>query len=178
MVVLVTCQNEDDPIINEGARVFKTLYINFSDAQGQITLELVDVSGQYLNSSKLSCMSLLPAKMKMIESKIKELEWSQHFFHYNSFGDISRRSRAANSPVLCPICPNFELIRDVIVILVTCKFEEDPIKMKTLGCSQHFPYYKPIGAIRCHGNQSSNPIWPKTKCSLFLARMMLQIKFG
>ena len=35
--VLVTCKNED-PIKNEGARVFTTLYSNFSDAQGQITL--------------------------------------------------------------------------------------------------------------------------------------------
>ena len=46
MVVLVTCKNEEDPIKNEGARVFTTLYINFSDAQGQITLELVVVSGR------------------------------------------------------------------------------------------------------------------------------------
>ena len=39
MVVLyVTCKNEEDPIKNEGARVFTTLYINFSEAQGQITL--------------------------------------------------------------------------------------------------------------------------------------------
>ena len=45
MVVLVTCKNEEDPIKNEGARVFITLYINFSDAQGQITLEWVVVSG-------------------------------------------------------------------------------------------------------------------------------------
>ena len=39
MVVLVTCKNEEDPIKNEGARVFTTFYFNFSDAQGQITLE-------------------------------------------------------------------------------------------------------------------------------------------
>ena len=38
MFVLVTCKNEEDPIKNEGPRVFKTLSINFSDAQGQITL--------------------------------------------------------------------------------------------------------------------------------------------
>ena len=37
---------------NEGASVLTTLYINFSDAQGQITLDLVVVSGQNLNSSK------------------------------------------------------------------------------------------------------------------------------
>ena len=67
MVVLLTCKNEKDPIKNRGARVFTTLYINFSDAQGQITLELVVVSGRNLNSSKLSCMSSLPARMRMID---------------------------------------------------------------------------------------------------------------
>ena len=66
MDVLVTCKYEEDPIKNRGARVFTTLYINFSDAQGQITLESVVVSGRNLNSSKLSCMSLLPARMRMI----------------------------------------------------------------------------------------------------------------
>ena len=35
---------------------------------------------------------------------------------------------AANSAVLSPIWPNFELVRDVIDVLVTCKYEEDPIK--------------------------------------------------
>ena len=45
MDVLITCQYEEDPIKNRGARVFTILYINFSDAQGQITLELVVVSG-------------------------------------------------------------------------------------------------------------------------------------
>ena len=73
MDVLVTCQYEEDPIKNRGAGVFTTLYINFSDAQGQIT-ELVVVSGRNLNSSKLSCMPSLPARMRMIDLKMKELE--------------------------------------------------------------------------------------------------------
>ena len=84
MVALLTCKNEEDPIKNRGARVFTTLYINFSDAQGQITLELVAVSGRNLNSSKLSCMSSLPARMRMIDSKMTELECSQDFSHYKS----------------------------------------------------------------------------------------------
>ena len=86
MVVLVTCKNEEDLIKNEGARVFTTLYINFSDAQVQITLKLVVVSSRNLNSSKLSCMSSLPARMRMIDSKIKKLECSQDFSHYMSMG--------------------------------------------------------------------------------------------
>ena len=86
MIILLTCKNEKDPIKNRGARVFTALYINFSDVQGQITLELVVVFGRHLNSSKLSCMSLLPARMRMIESKMKELECSQDFSHYKSMG--------------------------------------------------------------------------------------------
>ena len=36
IAVTVTCKNKDDPIKNEGARVL-TLYIDFSDAQGELT---------------------------------------------------------------------------------------------------------------------------------------------
>ena len=67
MVVLIACKNEQDPIKNEGARVFTTLYINFSDTQGQITSESMVVSGLYSNSLKLLCMSSLPARSKMIK---------------------------------------------------------------------------------------------------------------
>ena len=31
-------------------------------------------------------MSSLPARMRMIDSKMKELEWSQDFSHYKSMG--------------------------------------------------------------------------------------------
>ena len=87
MDVLITSKYEEDPIKNEGARVVTTLYIYISDGQGQITLVLVVVvSGRNLNSSKLSCMSSLPARMRMINSKMKELECSQDFSHYKSMG--------------------------------------------------------------------------------------------
>ena len=39
-----------------------------------------------------------------------------------------RRSRAANSEISSGILPKFELIQAFIVVLVTCKNEEDPIK--------------------------------------------------
>ena len=53
MDVLVTCKYEENPIKNRGPSLFTTLYVNFLDAQGQITLESVVVSGRNLNSSKL-----------------------------------------------------------------------------------------------------------------------------
>ena len=37
MVVLVICKNKEEPIKNEGARVVTTLFIIFSDAQGELT---------------------------------------------------------------------------------------------------------------------------------------------
>ena len=49
--------------------------------------------------------------------------------------------------------------------------------MKELEWSQGFPPYNHIGAIGCHGNQSSDPIWPKTQCSQCPTPMMLQMKF-
>ena len=114
MDVLVTYQYEEDPIKTIGARVFTTLHINFSGAQGKITLESVVVSGRNLNSSKLSCMSSLPARKRMIDSKMKELECSQDLSHYKSMGifpdaqgqltpqSLLRSSRNSNSSeMLC-----------------------------------------------------------------------------
>ena len=84
------------------------------------------VSGLNLTSSKLSCMSSLPVRMKMIQSKMKALEWSQHFSHYKSMWMFSELK--GNFAVFSPNWPNFELLRDFIVVLVTCKTEKDPIK--------------------------------------------------
>ena len=53
MVFLVACKNEEDPIKNEGARVVTTIFINFSDAQGQLTPKSVIEYCHYSNSSKL-----------------------------------------------------------------------------------------------------------------------------
>ena len=53
MGLLVACKNEEDPIKNEGARVVTTLFINFSDVQGQLTPKSVMESCRNSNSSKL-----------------------------------------------------------------------------------------------------------------------------
>ena len=40
MGLLVACKNEEDSIKNVGARVVTTLFIDFSDTQGQLTPKL------------------------------------------------------------------------------------------------------------------------------------------
>ena len=138
--------------------MFTTLYINFSDVQGQITLVLVGVSGQNLNSSKLSCMSSLPARMRLIKSKMKELECSQDFSNYKSMGifpdaqgqltpqSTVRSSRISNSSEM------------LLMFSLPASMKKIRSKMKALECSQQFLHYNPMGAIRCHGHQSSDPI--------------------
>ena len=39
--------------------------------------------------------------------------------------------KGSNSAVLCPIWPKFELVRDIMTVLVTCKNEKDPIKKES-----------------------------------------------
>ena len=39
MVVLIICKNEEDPIKSIKVRVLTTFYIDFSDAQWQLTLQ-------------------------------------------------------------------------------------------------------------------------------------------
>ena len=79
MDLLVTYKTEEDPIKNEGARVVATLlFINFSDAQGQLTPKSVMESCRNSNPSKLLRLVLLSARMKKIYLKLKALEWSQH----------------------------------------------------------------------------------------------------
>ena len=51
------------------------------------------------------------------------------YFYWNFF----RPSRAANSPVLGRIWLKFELVRDIMVVLHTCKYKEDPIKNSPKG---------------------------------------------
>ena len=72
--VLVTCKYEKDPIKNEGAKVLTRLYDVFSDAQGQLTPKSVAEFCPNSTSSKLLWLSSLPARMKRIQSKMKELE--------------------------------------------------------------------------------------------------------
>ena len=64
------------------------------------------------------------------------------------FGDFSRCPRAANSAVLGLIWPNFELVRDVIDVLVTCKYEEDPIKIEGARVFTTFSPLYPYGSYR------------------------------
>ena len=76
MGIFPNAKGQLTPIKNEGARVVTTLFIDFSDAQGQLTPKSVMESCQNSNPSKILWLSLLPARIKKNQSKMKESEWS------------------------------------------------------------------------------------------------------
>ena len=73
---------------------------------------------------------LVTCKNEYDSIKDEEARVVTTFFPLLIYGVFSRRSRAAtsSSAVHSPIWSNFELVRDVMDVLITCKNEEDPIK--------------------------------------------------
>ena len=57
---------------------------------------------------------------------------------------------------------------------VSCKSDKKTTEKRW---RHRFPYYKSMGAFCCHGNQSSDPICPKTSSNLSPTLMILHIKF-
>ena len=93
---------------------------------------------------------------------MKVLERSQHFSHYKSMGifpDAQGQLTHKSLVGSCPISNPFEILW---LSLFPARIKKNKSKMKELEWSQDFPHYNPMGAICCHGNQSSDPILPKT----------------
>ena len=154
-----------------------TLFINFSDAQGQLTLKSVIESCRNSNSSELLWLVLLSARMKKIHPKMKILEWSQHFSHYKSMGIFPDAQGQLTHKSLVGSCRISNPFKTLWLFSLPARIKKIQSKMKKLEWSQGFPHYNPMGAICCHGNQSSDPIRPKTLCSQSPTPMMLQMKF-
>ena len=100
----------------------------FYDAQGQLTPNSEIGSTLNSNSSKLLWLSLLPARTKKIQLKMKVLEWSQQC---NIIHQFFRCSRAANSLIGDGILTKFKLIRALIVVFLICKNEYDLYKFES-----------------------------------------------
>ena len=161
-VYLLPARMKKIQIKNEGARVVTTLFTNFSDAQGQLTPKSVMESCLNSNSSKLLWLVLLSARMKKIHPKMKVLEWSQHISLYKSMGIFQDAQGQLTHKSLVGSCRISNPSEILWLFLLPARIKKNKSKMKELEWSQDFPHYNPMGAICCHGNQSSDPIWPKT----------------
>ena len=70
---------------------------------------------------------LVPATLMMNQSKLNALAW-RHHFPIISLWEMFYTSRAANSVVSGPIWQKFKLARNVMHVLITCKYKKDRIK--------------------------------------------------
>ena len=111
-----------------------------------VTPKWINWSGPNSISFDLLCLSLLPASSTKIQSKVTAKSWRHHFFY---------RSRACNLKMTVQRRPKFELVRDFMLVLLTCKVDEDWIhsnweKMET-----------PFSPFKIHGNAQGRitPQW-------------------
>ena len=70
----------------------------FRFAQGQLTLQPLVRSAPNSNSVQTLWLSLLPERMKKIQSKLGALEWPQGFLHYNPTGAICCHGNQSSNP--------------------------------------------------------------------------------
>ena len=128
IVVLVTCKNEEDPIKNEGARVltrFSPLQVYGNFSRRSRAANSAVLGRIWLKFELVRDIMVVLVTCKYQEDPIKN-EGARVLTRLYDF--FFRRSRTANSEVSGGILPKFELIQAFIVVLVTCKNEEDPIK--------------------------------------------------
>ena len=153
--------------------MFTTLHVNFSDAQGQLTLESVVVSCRNFNSSKPSCMSSLPARMRMIDLKMKELECSQDFSHYKSMG-IFPDAQGQLTPQSLVRSGRISISSEMLwMFSLPASMKKIRSKKKAPECAQHFPHYNPMAMdsrVPIRSGPKPNEAFPPTP-------MMVQIKF-
>ena len=115
--------------------------------------------------------------MKKIHPKLKAQEWSQHFSQYNSMGILPDAQGQLTPQSLVRSCRISNPSEILWLPSLPAIIKKNQSKMNELEWSQDFPHSNPMGAICCHGNQSSGPIWPKTFYSQSATPMMLQMEF-
>ena len=95
--------------------------IIFLEAQGHLTPIGVIRSARNSNKSKILCLSLLPARLAKIGSKLKALAWIHRFPHHKSVG----ASVGMGTTVLKEFAPNQKSRISPIPLMAHIKSDQD-----------------------------------------------------
>ena len=106
---------------------------------------------------------IITCKYEKIRSRKAEKQWRHHFFHYKPmlffFPD-------AQGQLTLPsvVQSGWNLNSSELSYLSSLPASMKRIRWKAAKKKwrHRFLHYNPMGAFCCHGNQSSDPIWPKT----------------
>ena len=128
--------------------MFTTLYIDFSMVNGRIwwKFKLIQAFMHVLVSCKNEKVPIKNEGARVVRT----------FPPLQVYWDFIRRSRAANSAVHGRFWPNFKLIQDFIVFLVTVPAKMKMIRSKMIDCSQiytsiYFRCSRAANSVVCGG---------------------------
>ena len=107
-------------------------------------------------------VGLVTCKNEEDPSKMKALEWSQYFSHYKSMGIFQDAQGQLTHKSLVGSCRITIPSMMLSLSSLPTRIKKNQSKNEGGRVVTRFPNYNPMGAICCHGNQSSDPIWPKT----------------
>ena len=122
-------------------------------------------------------MSSLPASMKRIRSKTVEKKSATQFFPFKSYGDFSDAKGQLTPQSVVEFRSEFRIPPSSHACHFHLQVRKGSDENSREKVATPFSHYNPMGAICCHGNQSSDLIWPKTYGSFFPAPMMLLVIF-
>ena len=101
---------------------------------------------------------------------------SQYVSHYMSMGIFQTQGQL--TPKSLSDLAEFRTHSRFMVVLVTCKNKEDPIKIEGARVVTRFSPIITLWELSvAMRHQSSDPIWPKILCSQSPTPMMLQMKY-
>ena len=86
----------------------------------------LDLAEFQTHSSSNVCYHYLQVRKDSDQEQLRKS--GDIFSHYKPMGIFFRRSRAANSEVSGPLRPKFELVRALMHVIVTCKYEKERMK--------------------------------------------------
>ena len=123
-------------LVLNGLFVFKILSKNLilMSIKGRNSLQICRNS----NSSKLSCMSSLPARMKKIQLKMKVLECSQDFSHYKSMGILPNAKGQLTPQSTVRSAQISNSVETLWLSSIPAKMKKIRSKIEALECSQHY----------------------------------------
>ena len=120
MHVLITCKFKKD-WINSDKEKEETLIFSRSRAANSAVCDQILTKFNLIQTFMHVLITCKYHKDRIINSR--EIVETSFFLLYKAYGDFFTSSRVANSAVGCRIWPNFELVRDLMHVLLTCKYK-------------------------------------------------------
>ena len=114
----------------------------YPNAQGQVTHKSLVGCCRISNPSVILCVSLLPTRMEKIQSKIKNEGARVVTTLFTDFSDAQGQLTQKSVMESCRKSISSDLL---CLVLSSARIQKIHLKLKALGWSQHFSYYKSMG---------------------------------